>query len=229
MRREQRAFFRGLATMRQLTGAERVTVALKRKNEDLVDLMRDDAQQAGCEFFVYEDVYPAGDEYVLVYEITGRQIPPGGLPLHVDCVVDNVETIINVGKAVDGTPVTEKYVTITGAVHHPLTTVVPIGTPFQDCLRAAGGCTVDDPTFLVSGVMMGGVSKDLLHAGDQDHGRTHRAALGPLPGASQDGSRAKRTRASATASATSVRSAPNSARATSWAIRSNRTASCARC
>ena len=173
--------------MRQLTGAQRVTVALKRKNEDLVDLMRDDAQQAGCEFFVYEDVYPAGDEYVLVYEITGRQIPPGGLPLHVDCVVDNVETIINIGKAVDGTPVTEKYVTITGAVHHPLTTVVPIGTSFQDCLRAAGGCTVDDPTLLVSGVMMGGVSKDMLHARDQDHGRTHRAAIGPLSGASQDG------------------------------------------
>ncbi len=56
---------------------------------------------------------------------------------------------------------TEKYVTITGAVHRPLTTIVPIGTSFQECLRAAGGCTVDDPTLLVSGVMMGGVSKDL--------------------------------------------------------------------
>jgi Na+-translocating ferredoxin:NAD+ oxidoreductase RnfC subunit len=162
MRRDRRAFFRGLATMRQLTGAQRVTVAVKRKNEDLVDLMREDAKQAGCEFFVYEDVYPAGDEYVLVYEITGRQIPPGGLPLHVDCVVDNVETIINIGKAIEGSPVTEKYVTITGAVHRPLTTIVPIGTSFQECLRVAGGCTVDDPTLLVSGVMMGGVSKDLL-------------------------------------------------------------------
>ena len=78
---------------------------MKRKNADLVDLMREEPQ-AGYEFFVYEDVYPAGDEYVLVYEITGRQIPPGGLPLHVDCVVDNVETIVNIGNAVDGTPVT---------------------------------------------------------------------------------------------------------------------------
>ena len=162
MRREQGAFFRGLAAMRQLTGAQRVTVAIKRKNADLADLMREDAKQAGCEFFVYEDVYPAGDEYVLVYEITGRQIPPGGLPLHVDCVVDNVETIINIGKAMDGMPVTEKYMTIAGAVRHPLTTVVPIGTSFQDCVRAAGGCTVDDPTLLISGVMMGGVSKDMM-------------------------------------------------------------------
>ena len=51
-----------------------------------------------------------------MYEMTGRQIPPGGLPLHVDCVVDNVETIINVANAVDGTPVTEKYMTMAGAV-----------------------------------------------------------------------------------------------------------------
>jgi Na+-translocating ferredoxin:NAD+ oxidoreductase RnfC subunit len=162
MQREPQAFFRGLATMRELTGAARATIAVKRKNADLTETMREEAQRGGCEFFVYEDVYPAGDEFVLVYEITGRQIPPGGLPLQVDCVVDNVETIINIGKAVAGTPVTEKYVTITGAVHHPLTMVVPIGTTFQDCLRAAGGVTVDDPTFLVSGVMMGGVSKDPL-------------------------------------------------------------------
>ena len=73
------------------------------------------------ESFVCEDVYPAGDEYVLVYEITGRQIPPGGIPLSVGCLVDNVETIVNVARAVAGTPVTDKLVTICGAVQNPLT------------------------------------------------------------------------------------------------------------
>jgi Na+-translocating ferredoxin:NAD+ oxidoreductase RnfC subunit len=160
MRQDREAFFHGLSVMQETSGARQVTIAIKRKNEDLADWMRSEAQEAGYEFFIYEDVYPAGDEYVLVYEITGRQIPPGGLPLHVDCVVDNVETIINVGKAIRGTPVTHKYLTVTGAVREPLTTVVPIGTRFEDCLRAAGGCTVDDPTYLVSGVMMGGVSRD---------------------------------------------------------------------
>jgi Na+-translocating ferredoxin:NAD+ oxidoreductase RnfC subunit len=160
MRRDHVAFFRGLDVMKQSTDAARVTIALKRKNEDLIDQMRNDAERAGYDFLIYEDVYPAGDEYVLVYEITGRQIPPGGLPLHVDCVVDNVETIINIGNAMDGVPVTEKYVTIAGAVASPHTTVVPVGTPFADCLAAAGGCTVDDPTILVSGLMMGGVSRN---------------------------------------------------------------------
>jgi len=161
MLRETSEFLRGLDVMRQVTGAERVTIAVKHKNEDVADLMRPAAGKAGYELFVYDDIYPAGDEYVLVYEITGRQIPPGGLPLHVGCVVNNVETIINVGKSVDGTPVTEKYVTITGAVKSPYTTVVPIGTSFGACIEAAGGCTTDDPTILISGVMMGGVGRDM--------------------------------------------------------------------
>ncbi len=161
MIRDREAFFRGLTAMQAQTGASRVTIALKRKNADLASSFSEQAQQAGFELFIYEDVYPAGDEFVLVYEITGKQIPPGGLPLQVGCVVDNVETIINVGKALDAQPVVDKYITVTGAVASPYTTVVPVGTSFSDCLRAAGGCTVDDPTLLVSGVMMGGVSRDL--------------------------------------------------------------------
>lgn len=160
MKREQDALFGGLDAMQKITGATRVTIAVKRKNEDVLDMLRSRAEQLGYDLFVYEDVYPAGDEYVLVHAITGRQIPPGGLPLHVGCVVDNVETIINIGHAVEGSAVTEKYVTITGAVVTPYTTVVPIGTSMADCLEAAGGCTVDDPTILISGVMMGGVTKN---------------------------------------------------------------------
>lgn len=160
MWRDREAMFRGLEAMKQATGATRVTIAVKRKNEDVLNAMRDPAIAAGYELFVYEDVYPAGDEYVLVHAITGRQIPPGGLPLDVDCVVDNVETIINIGHAVQGTPVIEKYITVTGAVARPYTTTVPIGTLLTDCLEAAGGCTVNNPAILLSGVMMGGMAED---------------------------------------------------------------------
>jgi Na+-translocating ferredoxin:NAD+ oxidoreductase RnfC subunit len=114
-----------------------------------------------CETLVYPDVYPAGDEYVLVYEIAGRQIPPGGLPLHVGCVVDNVETIVNVAEAVARRPVVDKCVTVCGAVARPLTAVVPVGTTLGDCLELAGGATTDDPLLLTGGLMMGGVTSDL--------------------------------------------------------------------
>ncbi|MFW6170790.1 MAG: 4Fe-4S dicluster domain-containing protein [Planctomycetota bacterium] len=158
---DQDAFFRGLTAMQSQMGASRATVVIKRKNEELRRSMAKVAENSGIEFFTMEDVYPSGDEYVVVYEVTGAQIPPGGLPLHVDCVVDNVETIVNVGNALNGRPVIDKYVTVTGAVASPYTSVIPIGTSFSDCLRAAGGCTVDDPTVLISGVMMGGTTRDV--------------------------------------------------------------------
>ncbi len=160
MIRDSAAMIRGLGSMQECTSASRVTVAVKRKNEDILAELRPQLRGKGYEELVYEDVYPAGDEYVLVYEITGRQIPPGGLPLDVDCVVDNVETIINIGKALEDQPVIDKYMTITGAVANPHTTTVPIGTSLADCLKAAGGCTIHDPVILLSGVMMGSVAGD---------------------------------------------------------------------
>lgn len=161
MLQEQDAFFRGLQIMQQLTGAREVTIAVKKKNEDVATAFQQQADANGFKLLVYEDVYPAGDEYILVYEVTGRQIPPGGLPLAVGCVVDNVETIINIAHAVDSRPVVDKYVTVTGAVADPLTTVVPVGTSMEDCVALAGGITCDDPVILTGGVMMGGVASGL--------------------------------------------------------------------
>ena len=161
MLQDRDAFFRGLQIMQQLTAARNVTIAVKRKNEDVATQYRQQADAEGFETFIYEDVYPAGDEYILVYEISGRQIPPGGLPLNVGCVVDNVETIINIAHAVNGKPVTEKYISVVGAVAQPLTCVVPVGTSIADCIALAGGCTCDDPVVLTGGLMMGGVASNL--------------------------------------------------------------------
>ncbi len=161
MLQEGDAFFRGLEIMQELTSARQVTIAVKRKNEDVITGFQDRTGAAGFKTFVYEDVYPAGDEYILVYEISGRMIPPGGIPLAVGCVVDNVETIINIAHAVEDKPVTEKYITVTGAVVEPLTTVVPIGTSIADCIELAGGLTCDDPVVLTGGLMMGGVASNL--------------------------------------------------------------------
>ncbi|MEJ2052785.1 MAG: 4Fe-4S dicluster domain-containing protein, partial [Calditrichaceae bacterium] len=145
-----------------LTGADRVTIAIKHKNSDLVKHFKPYLDQYGYEVFVYNDVYPAGDEFVLVYEIIGKRIPPGGIPLQVGCIVDNVETIVNIAHAVkNNRPVTEKYVTITGAVKNAVTSKVPVGVSFKDCIAASGGLTTNYPVILTGGLMMGGLESDL--------------------------------------------------------------------
>ena len=155
------AMMRGLVAMRELTGAGRVVIAVKEKNRDVLDALSPGIREYGFETHVMDNVYPAGDEYVLVYEITGRRIPPGGIPLQVGCLVNNVETIINVAAALDDQPVVDKWLTVCGAVEKPLTTVVPVGTSFRDCIALAGGCTTDDPVVLTGGLMMGGMETDL--------------------------------------------------------------------
>ncbi|MEJ2543896.1 MAG: 4Fe-4S dicluster domain-containing protein [Calditrichaceae bacterium] len=162
MLQETEALFRGLKIMQELTGASKITIAIKRKNADLEKHFKSLLDQYKFELFIYNDVYPAGDEYVLVYEITGKRIPPGGIPLQVGCVVDNVETIVNIAHAVDhAKPVTEKYITITGAVKNAITTKVPIGASFTDCITLAGGLATNKPVALTGGLMMGGISKNL--------------------------------------------------------------------
>ncbi len=113
------------------------------------------------EFVMLGDFYPSGDEYELVYTATGRLIPPAGIPLQVGCVVNNVETLYNVHLAEQGTPVTEKFLSVCGAVKEPKSFWAPVGTPFRELLAMAGGATVSDFGIFISGIMMGTLTFDL--------------------------------------------------------------------
>lgn len=101
------------------------------------------------------EVYPAGDEVVLTYEATGRVVPAGGIPVAVGVVVLNVETVYNIYRAMQGKPVTHKYITITGEVKNPVTLYAPIGISIEKLIERAGGVTISDPAYVLGGPMMG--------------------------------------------------------------------------
>lgn len=102
-----------------------------------------------------DSVYPAGDEIILIKEVTGRVVAPGKLPGSVGVTVCNVESVYNVHCALRGKPVTHKYVTVAGEVARPVTLRVPLGTKISELIAAAGGVTVEDPAYLSGGPMMG--------------------------------------------------------------------------
>ncbi len=99
--------------------------------------------------------YPAGDEQVIVHEVTHRIVPEGGIPLAVGVVVTNVETALHVLAASQGAPVLDKYVTLTGAVAKPMTVKVPLGITVAEALALAGGATVEKFRVINGGPMMG--------------------------------------------------------------------------
>lgn len=101
------------------------------------------------------EVYPAGDEIVLIQEATGRTVRPGALPISVGTTVFNVETIYNVYRALQGESVTHKYVTVAGEIKNPMTLRVPIGATVGELIDYAGGSTLDEYAIVLGGPMMG--------------------------------------------------------------------------
>lgn len=141
---------RGLSMAMQIVGANDGVVGIKQKYQDIIETLRHQAP-AGIRIVPLPDVYPAGDEFILVHMVTGRVIPPGGLPKDVGCMVVNVETLMNIGL---DRPVTHKYLTLAGAVANPLTVRVPVGITIGEVIEAAGGATVPEFSVLLGGVMM---------------------------------------------------------------------------
>lgn len=152
---------RGLEAMMEATGASEGIIALKGKYKDSSQALKPLVQAKPIRLFELADFFPAGDEQVTVYEVLGRVVPEGGIPLQVDCVVSNVETVINVAKALEGIPVTSSYVTVTGEVDRPVTLKVPIGTPVSEVLGLAGVKETAGLAVIDGGPMMGRVLDDL--------------------------------------------------------------------
>jgi len=142
----------GLAAAMELVGASRGVVGIKEKYGDVIEMVRPKLSSTMA-IAPLTDAYPAGDEFVLVYDVLGRVVPPGGLPLDVGAVILNVETAMNVAAAAT-TPVTESFLTVAGAVAEPMTLRVPVGVTLRECVALARP-TVDDPNYVVGGVMMG--------------------------------------------------------------------------
>jgi Na+-translocating ferredoxin:NAD+ oxidoreductase RnfC subunit len=151
----------GMTSMMDAVGSKTGKFGIKTKNAEALEALKHSLKTDRIEFVMLGDFYPSGDEYELVYTATGRLIPPAGIPLQVGCVVNNVETLYNVHMAEQGKPVTEKFLSVCGAVKEPKSLWAPVGTPFRDLLAWAGGATVQDFGIFISGIMMGALTFDL--------------------------------------------------------------------
>jgi Na+-translocating ferredoxin:NAD+ oxidoreductase RnfC subunit len=151
----------GMQLVMEAVGAKDGVIGIKAKNRGALDAVQSSLQGTPIRVQQLGDYYPAGDEYDLVHEVTGRLVPPAGIPLQVGVVVSNVESLANIAAAARGKPVLRKAITIAGAVHTPTSLSVSIGTPWRDCLRLAGGPTTDDVVLCLGGVMMGETTHNL--------------------------------------------------------------------
>ena len=162
MQRYPELVVKGLKAVMEATGAQSGVICLKKHYHDAITaLERAIAGEPNIRLFAMESYYPAGDEQQIVYEVTGKVVPTGGIPLDVGAVVSNVSTLINIANALEGQPVVDKVVTVGGEVGRPVTLKVPIGTPYRLLIEAAEGPkSLDGYTIVVGGPATGKLSND---------------------------------------------------------------------
>lgn len=108
-------------------------------------------------------MYPQGSEKGLIKNLTGREVPPGGLPAEVRCVVMNTSTIRACYRACEfGEPLIERIVSVSGTpIKEPKNLKVKIGTPMDSLIEDCGGFSEVPGKVLSGGPMMGKPVSDL--------------------------------------------------------------------
>lgn len=146
-----------LSVIAETVEASKVIIAVKPAYKEAIGAVNKIIKNyKNTEIGLLPEIYPAGDEVVTIYETTGRVVPPGKIPISVGVTVFNVETALNVARALkEQAPVTYKYITVCGEVKNPVTLKAPLGMTYGELIGLAGGATVDNYVIIAGGPMTG--------------------------------------------------------------------------
>ena len=152
---------KGLKYVMEMTNAKRGVIAIKPKYKKACAIFRKElGQVSGIELGLLPDMYPAGDERVIVRELLGVELQPGQLPLEAGAVVTNTETLKNVTRAIEEKrPVFTKDLTVGGRVKDAregrVFMDVPLGTPVSELIKACGGYEIGSGEIVMGGPFTG--------------------------------------------------------------------------
>ena len=149
----------GLKLIMKILGLNSAHIAMEdNKPAAAKALRREIDPKDGIELDILPAKYPQGAEKQLIYAITGREVPSGGLPAAVGCAVFNAATCKAIHDAVYlGIPLISRIITVSGdIVMRPMNLLVPLGTAVNDLLEAVGHR--ENPFKVLSGGPMMGTS-----------------------------------------------------------------------
>lgn len=148
----------GLKILMKVLGVNKGCVGIEDNKPDAVDKMKAAAKdEPDIEILALEVKYPQGAEKMLIKAVAGREIPPRGLPMDVNVVVQNVGTALAVYEAARyGKPLIERVVTVTGeGISRPSNLMVRIGTLVSELINECGGFKDGVGKVIAGGPMMG--------------------------------------------------------------------------
>ncbi len=144
-------------------GARHIVIGVEDNKMEAVEALREAAAGTPVNIAVLKTKYPQGSEKQLIYAVTRRRVPLGGLPSDVSVGMSNVGTIAAVAMAVlEDIPLTHRVVTVTGrGIETPKNLWVPLGASFGDLIEYCGGLKPDAARLVAGGPMMGFAFTDL--------------------------------------------------------------------
>ncbi|WP_041446636.1 electron transport complex subunit RsxC [Pseudothermotoga thermarum] len=148
----------GIQIVMKILGAEKAYIGVESNKLDAYKHLKSFLDSADkIEVKLLKTKYPQGAEKQLIYAITGRKVPVGGLPMDVGVVVQNVQTVIAIKEAVvDRKPLVRRALTISGeGVKNPVNVYARIGTTVEQLLNFAGGLKEDAERVILGGPMTG--------------------------------------------------------------------------
>lgn len=158
MLEKSRDIIEGLKIVMKVVNAPKAYVGIEDNKPDAVEAMKKAAEgEENIEVHALHTKYPQGAEKQLIKVFTGREVPSGGLPMDVGCVVQNVGTCVAIWEAVRyGKPLIERIVTITGSgINEPKNMLVRVGTMIPEVVEQCGGFKENIRKMILGGPMMG--------------------------------------------------------------------------
>lgn len=156
----------GISILKKTTGADKAYIGIEVNKPDAIKAVNDaliNGKFEGIKLCELATKYPQGGEKQLINAITKREVPSGGLPMDIGCVVQNVGTAYAVWDAVvNGTPLYQRVVTVTGPLtKKPANLLVRIGTPMIELLEYCEADLQNAKKVVSGGPMMGIAQGDL--------------------------------------------------------------------
>ena len=148
----------GTSLLMKAAGVSKAIIGIENNKPDAIELLEKTAREyQGITVEALKVQYPQGGEKQLIKAVLNREVPSGGLPLDVGCIVQNVGTAVAVYEAVQkNKPLFERVVTVTGkSVKQPVNVLTRIGTSADILIEAAGGLPEDTGKVVNGGPMMG--------------------------------------------------------------------------
>ncbi len=149
----------GINIVRKALGIPKAIIGIENNKMDAVAAMQEAANRLAADAITVRALpvrYPQGGEKQLIYALTRRRVPVGGLPVDVGALVINVGTAAAISQAVrEGRPIIDRVTTVGGLVAKPGNFLVRIGTTVESLVNGAGGFSGDVRQFIYGGPMMG--------------------------------------------------------------------------